>query len=108
MAENRDAKGRFVAGNPGGGRPKVPADVREAIRAACPEAVRVLVELLHSKKEAYRLEAAKTLLDRGYGKPETMSRVELSGSAESGAIVFRWINEEKAGNEEARSEDFRG
>ena len=54
-----------VSGNPSG-RPKIPADVREAIKAACPEAVRVLIELLHSKKEAYRLEAAKTLLDRAF------------------------------------------
>ena len=81
MTEKRDENGRFVAGNPGGGRPKVPADVREAIRAACPEAVKVLIDLLHSKKEAYRLEAAKTLLDRGYGKPESMSKSEVRDRA---------------------------
>ena len=109
MPANRDANGKFVAGNNANpsGRPKVPQEVRDAIRAACPEAVRVLVELLHSKKEAYRLEAAKTLLDRGYGKPETMSRVELSGSAEGSAIVFKWINEGKAVDAEASHEDFR-
>ena len=53
------------------------------------------------------MEAAKTLLDRGYGKPETMSRVELSGSAKSSAIVFRWINEGATGNVEAQHEEFR-
>ena len=100
MPANRDENGRFVAGNSGGGRPKIPADVREAIRAACPEAVRVLIELLHSKKEAYRLEAAKTLLDRGYGKPESMSKIELSGSND-GAIMFQWMTSEKSGNTEA-------
>ena len=80
MTVKRDENGRFLPGNSGSGRPKIPADVKEAIKAACPEAVRVLIELLHSKKEAYRLEAAKTLLDRGYGKPESMSKIELSGS----------------------------
>lgn len=102
MPANRDENGRFVAGNNANpsGRPKIPADVREAIRAACPEAVRVLIELLHSKKEAYRLEAAKTLLDRGYGKPESMSKIELSGSND-GAIVFQWMTDQNSGNTEA-------
>ena len=103
MPANRTATGKFatgVSGNPSG-RPKIPADVREAIRAACPEAVRVLIDLLHSKKEAYRLEAAKTLLDRGYGKPESMSKIELSGSND-GAIMFQWMNSEKSGNVETQ------
>ena len=100
MAVERDENGRFVAGNSGGGRPKIPADVREAIRAACPEAVRVLIELLHDKKSLIRLEAAKTLLDRGYGKPESMSKIELSGSNE-GAIMFQWMNAQNSGNVEA-------
>ena len=97
MADKRDTDGRFLPGNSGGGRPKIPADVKEAIRAACPEAVRVLIELLHSKKEAHRLEAAKTLLDRRYGKPESMSKIELSGSND-GAIVFQWMTEQNSGN----------
>ncbi len=102
MTEKRAKNGQFLPGtvhNPHG-RPKIPADVKEAIKAACPEAVRVLIELLHSKKEAYRLEAAKTLLDRGYGKPESMSKIELSGSND-GAFVFRWIVDEKTGNEDS-------
>ncbi len=100
MSDKRDENGRFLPGNSGGGRPKIPADVREAIRAACPEAVRVLIELLHSKREAYRLEAAKTLLDRGYGKPESMSKIELSGSND-GAIVFQWMTDQNSGNTQA-------
>ena len=107
MPANRDENGRFVAGNNANptGRPKVPREVREAIRAACPEAVQVLIELLHDKKSLIRLEAAKSLLDRGYGKPETMSKIELTGSND-GALVFRWATDEKGGNVEARSEDF--
>lgn len=99
MPVNRDENGRFVAGNSGGGRPKIPADVREAIRAACPEAVQYLIALMRNPKEktAYRLDAAKTLLDRGYGKPESMSKIELSGSND-GAIVFQWMTDQNSGN----------
>ena len=81
-AENskKTARGRpFKAGQSGnpGGRPKIPEDVKEATRAACPKAVAVLVELLDDSKALVRLEAAKTLLDRGYGKAVQMQDVSL-------------------------------
>ena len=99
MTVNRDKAGRFIAGNKSGGRPKIPEDVKEAIRAACPEAVQYLIELMRNPKEktAYRLDAAKTLLDRGYGKPEMMSKVELS-TKEDTQIIFRWMNEDTNNN----------
>lgn len=79
MPENRTKTGKFKAGQSGnpGGRPKIPEDVKEATRAACPKAVAVLVELLDDKKPLIRLEAAKTLLDRGYGKAVQMQDVSL-------------------------------
>ena len=82
MPANRVKTGQFAPGQSGNptGRPKIPADVREAIKAACPKAVDVLVAMLDSKKEAYRLEAAKTLLDRGYGKPTQMQDISLDVS----------------------------
>ena len=69
------------SGNPGG-RPKIPEEVREATRAACPEAVQLLVKIMRDEKQktAYRLDAAKTLLDRGYGKPVQMQDVALDVS----------------------------
>ena len=102
MPANRDESGRFVAGNKANpsGRPKVPQEVREAIKAACPEAVQVLIELLHDKKSLIRLEAAKTLLDRGYGKPESMSKIELS-SGNDNVFVFRWQTDEKSSDEDS-------
>ena len=108
MGVNRGKNGQFLPGNSEGGRPKIPADVKEAIKAACPEAVQVLIALMRNPKEktAYRLDAAKTLLDRGYGKPETMSKFELTGSND-GALVFRWETDEKHGNVEAPHEDFK-
>ena len=82
MPANRDKTGRFIAGRSGNptGRPKIPDDVKEATRAACPKAVAVLVELLDDKKSLIRLEAAKTLLDRGYGKAVQMQDVNLAVS----------------------------
>lgn len=77
MTVKREKNGRFAVGNSGGGRPKIPEDVKEATRAACPKAVAVLVELLDDKKPLIRLEAAKTLLDRGYGKAVQMQDVSL-------------------------------
>lgn len=99
MTVNRDKSGRFIAGNKSGGRPKIPEDVKEAIRAACPEAVEVLVGIMRNEKEKtpFRLEAAKILLERGYGKPEAMSKVELS-TREDTRIIFRWINEDTNNN----------
>lgn len=97
MPGNRDKNGKFVAGNNTNpsGRPKVPQEVREAIRAACPEAVEVLIGIMRDAKEktAYRLEAAKMILERGYGKPEVMSKVELT-TTEDTKIIFHWINED--------------
>ena len=73
------------SGNPGG-RPKIPEEVREIIKASCPDAVRYLVELMRNPKEktAYRLDAAKTLLDRGYGKPAQMQDIQLDVSGAVG------------------------
>lgn len=82
------------SGNPGG-RPKIPDDVKEAIRAACPKAVAVLVSLLDDKKSLIRLEAAKTLLDRGYGKPAQAQDITLdvSGSLDLGTQIRRVLLE---------------
>ena len=98
MPENSEktARGRpFEVGKSGnpGGRPKIPEDVKEAIRAACPKAVAVLVALLDDKKSLIRLEAAKIILERGYGKPEAMSKVELTGTNQP-IIAFRWMTDE--------------
>ena len=107
MPCKRDENGRFIPGtipNPTG-RPKVPQEVREAIRAACPEAVETLIGIMRNMKEKtpYRLEAAKILLERGYGKPEAMSKVELT-TTEDTRIIFHWINEDTENTAPIRTE----
>ena len=60
------------SGNPGG-RPKILADVREAARAHSVTAINALVEIIENKKAppAARVAAANSILDRGFGKPES-------------------------------------
>jgi hypothetical protein len=61
-------------GNPGG-RPKANRDVMELAREFGPEAISTLGRLLlESEDPKVRIEAAKVLLDRGFGKaPATMN-----------------------------------
>lgn len=80
----RDAKGRFAPGNQAAKRRKVraggrpPSTVRDLARAHTEDAVRVLVAIMQGDAAALdvpsvpvrdRREAARELLDRGWGKP---------------------------------------
>ena len=56
------------SGNPGG-RPKLPADIREMFKAKAPEALEVLTRCLQSDDDRVAMMAAQAILDRGYGKP---------------------------------------
>ena len=64
--------------NPGG-RPKIPDDVKEAARAACPRAIQVLISIMENEdaNQGERIKAAVALLNRAYGTP--MQSVEVSG-----------------------------
>ena len=99
----KTARGRSfppgVSGNPSG-RPKIDPEVKEILKAASPDAARELVKLTHSKRENILLAAITEILDRTQGKPETMSKVELTGT-NSGAVVFKWTTDEKSGNEDS-------
>lgn len=58
------------SGNPDG-RPKIPPELREAARAAAPEALQVLVGIMLNiaSREADRIRAAELVLNRAYGTP---------------------------------------
>lgn len=66
----RDSKGRFVPGYKGGGRKKIPQDVRDMFKAATPAAAKLLIKTIDDEDAplAMRMDAAKTVLDRVYGK----------------------------------------
>jgi hypothetical protein len=68
-------KGR--SGNPGG-RPRDLAGLRELARRHAPEAIKELARLAtKARSEATRVAAIRELLDRGYGKPGSDTKVAL-------------------------------
>lgn len=72
MPDSRDESGRFkpgVSGNPGG-RPR---GIAAIAREHKDKAVSVLVEGMGDDDAKVRIAAAREILDRGFGKPVTMS-----------------------------------
>lgn len=64
------------------GRPKVPEDVKEALKAASPQAVATLVGImLNGKSEDTRVKAASIILDRAYGKAVAAVDVRVTDTA---------------------------
>jgi hypothetical protein len=64
--------GRFQKGQSGnpGGRPRVAKTVRELARRHTTLAIKTLADICRKgEREASRVAAAATLLDRGYGRP---------------------------------------
>ena len=77
MSGNRDKNGRFLPGNKGGGRPKEDPEVKEILKAACPEAARRLVEYMSDKNAKIAMWAITEVLDRTQGKPMQASKVDM-------------------------------
>ena len=76
----RDSNGRIVKGsapvNPGG-RPKGIGYIREIAQNYTEDAIQELYSIMTgAEKDRDRLEAAKYLLDRGWGKPSTSVEVQ--------------------------------
>jgi hypothetical protein len=53
-------------------------DLKQAMRALCPEAAKVVKRCLKSEDEKIALMAAQIAFDRGFGKPEVSAEVEVS------------------------------
>ncbi len=62
--------GRFAAGNKGGGRKKVPKDVKTMLSAATPDACKLLCDTIkdESANLKLRIKCCEIVLDRVYGK----------------------------------------
>jgi hypothetical protein len=68
---NRTAPGTpFKPGQSGNptGRPKMPDEVKEAIKANTLPAVNTLIEIMQTGKPELKIKAAEIILDRAYGK----------------------------------------
>ena len=93
----RDSAGHFAPGvsaNPGG-RMKIDPEAKEILKAATPRAARRLVEMIDSKSEKIAAVACNSILDRVLGKPEAVSKVELSGQNQP-VVLFRWMTDKEA------------
>lgn len=76
---SKAVSGRFqkgVSGNPGG-RPAMPAEVKEALEAASERAAKRLVELVDSDDPRVALMASNAVLDRLFGKPTQVTDAKI-------------------------------
>lgn len=86
------AKGQVL--NPGGRPKKTPEelDLIAACKAKTPEALDVIVNIMMtSDKDAVRLSAAQSIIERGYGKPTQQQDVNITGSLLFTAIERRIV-----------------
>lgn len=81
---NRGSFKPGVSGNPNG-RPKSLKEITDLAREAGPDAVKRLIKLSKGKG-AVALQAARALLDRGYGRPS--QSIQVTGS-DNGPIQVR-------------------
>jgi hypothetical protein len=86
---NRKDNGRFapgVSGNPGG-RPKLPAEMREIFQSKGLEAAEILVKHLRNTDPRVSVAAAREILDRAYGKPVQSINVDREERIKLIAVV---------------------
>lgn len=78
----RGEGGKYLSGkvaNPRG-RPKMPEVVRSRIQGLTVRAVERLADCLQSEDKKIRLEAAKVILDRAYGRPAQSTELKIEGA----------------------------
>jgi len=93
---NTTDKGKFKKGNPGGGRPRLPEEIRDAARAASPKAIETLIKIMDNDEcnDGERIKAAVAILNRAYGTPA--QSVEISGKeGEPLALKIEYVSPKK-------------
>jgi Family of unknown function (DUF5681) len=86
-----------VSGNPGG-RPKLPAEMREIFQAKAPEAFEVLCKHLHASDPRVSVAAATQILDRAYGRP--VQSIDANISEDGGSVRYAEVPRKAATAEE--------
>lgn len=87
-----------VSGNPGG-RPKLPAEMREIFQAKAPEAFEVLCKHLHASDPRVSVAAATQILDRAYGRP--VQAIDANITEDGGPVRYYAELPKKAESPEA-------
>lgn len=72
MHLQRDERGRFLHGNRGGGRTRLPEEIKEIFVTATPTAAKYLVSIItnESERTEHRIRASEIILNRVYGMPK--------------------------------------
>lgn len=90
----RDSKGRFVNGNPGGGRKPLPDDFKAVCREHALPALLTMVEIYSNPEEDSnkRISAAKVIIEYAYGKPK--ESVDLLHEITEGTRLILWSGDD--------------
>lgn len=97
LKKRKAPKTAFAPGksaNPGGRPKKTPEelDLIAACKAKTPSALAVIVEIMENgEKEATRLQAAQSIIERAYGKPVQPTDLSLSGGLVFSVIERRIV-----------------
>ena len=93
-ANYRGEHGRFLPGCPGGGRAKLPEELRLMCQEKADIAIRTAAMLLIDKAQPgnVRLKAAEVILDRGYGKaPQSITIDVATATKDITDFLLTWL-----------------